>query len=102
MRNTHDKTRHQCPLCDHTSRVPSELKRHILYKHGTTKDYNCPYCKSQFKTVYDMNTHIYTQHQQLADPEAAFTDEKSNVPNLETCFLSVETSYQVCLYLRYL
>jgi len=76
---SHDRSRYKCQYCTYTSRVPSELKRHILYKHSDIRQYHCKQCEKSFKTFQDLQVHHYVQHMLLPDKETVFKVEILNI-----------------------
>ena len=69
----------KCPFCPHVSRVPAELKRHILYKHKNRPEdrkFNCIYCRKTFKSQTDKMIHEYAQHELLENRDSTFNCPK--------------------------
>ncbi|XP_040564261.1 uncharacterized protein [Lepeophtheirus salmonis] len=52
----------ECKKCKYTSRIQTNIKRHIEAKHIITRGFPCPICKKNFKTRSTLRSHHASTH----------------------------------------
>ena len=65
-----DETGHSvwhCSICGYKSKQITNVKRHIVRKHGENQHLPCPLCKKPFKNKYNFNNHLNANHPEMYD-----------------------------------
>ncbi|XP_076477632.1 uncharacterized protein LOC117160031 isoform X30 [Bombus vancouverensis nearcticus] len=58
----YERNRHPCPNCSRTYKHRSHMIRHYKYECGTSRRFECPYCKNHLRQRTNVWTHIRTLH----------------------------------------
>ena len=56
---------HECPLCPHKTKTPSELQNHMKVKHSPNHQKRklvCTLCTARFDYPSQLNQHMLTKH----------------------------------------
>ena len=69
MDNLHGTKVFSCDLCDYTTLLPKEFKKHWGYRHDlSTKRYPCEQCHFSATFVHGLKTHIKMVHEGIKFP----------------------------------